>query len=174
MVATESGRIAGVEALARWRLNGADVPTDVFIRIAEDTGMVVQLGMLVLDTVVHDAPAIRAAAGGPISVSVNISAAPASRARLRHERAARRRADAAGRAGPGDHRAAADRRRPDVLEAMRAIGAMGVRFAIDDFGIGFSSISYLQDLPVHIIKADARFGEHRPRRGSCAVLLPSP
>ena len=43
---------------------------------------------------------------------------------------------------------------PVVLGAMHAIAAMGVRFAIDDFGVGFSSISYLRDIPVQIIKAD--------------------
>ena len=79
----DTGRIAGVEALARWRLHGADVPTEVFIRIAEDTGLVVPLGESVLETVARDAHALREAAGGPISISVNVSVRAAPRARVR-------------------------------------------------------------------------------------------
>ena len=47
-----------------------------------------------------------------------------------------------------------------ALEAMRTIAEMGVRFAIDDFGVGFSSISYLRDLPVHVVKTDATLAQN--------------
>ena len=60
---------------------------------------------------------------------------------------------------------------PVVVAAMSTIAAMGVRFAIDDFGVGFSSISYLQDLPAHIVKVDATLSQnidHDDR--ACAVL----
>lgn len=155
VVAAATGRIAGVEALVRWRLHGNDVPPDVFIPLAEDTGLVVPLGEAVLDAVVRDAAALRAAAGGPISMSVNISAR-----QLRDPRfvaAVRDAVEAMGRTslvleiterqGIGDD--------PDVLETMRVIAALGVRFAIDDFGVGFSSISYLHELPAHVVKTDA-------------------
>ncbi|QIG44513.1 EAL domain-containing protein [Nocardioides anomalus] len=155
VVATESGLITGVEALVRWRLNGTDVPTDVFVRIAEDTGLVVGLGELVLRRVSGDARALRDAAGGPISISVNVSAR-----QLRDPRfvgvvqTAVRDMDRTGlvleiteRQEIGDD--------PEVLHVMRVIAAMGVRFAIDDFGVGFSSISYLHELPAHVVKTDA-------------------
>jgi len=58
VVRASTGRIAGVEALARWRSNGVDVPPDVFIRIAEETGLVVALGDVVLANAARDAPAI--------------------------------------------------------------------------------------------------------------------
>ena len=58
-----------------------------------------------------------------------------------------------------------------ALIAMHTIAAMGVRFAIDDFGVGFSSISYLQDLPAHVVKTDAALAQNIDRdERACAVL----
>jgi EAL domain-containing protein (putative c-di-GMP-specific phosphodiesterase class I) len=62
-------------------------------------------------------------------------------------------------------------RDPVVLQAMHTIAGMDVRFAIDDFGVGFSSISYLQDLPVRIIKVDASLSQNIDRdERACALL----
>jgi diguanylate cyclase (GGDEF)-like protein len=171
VVATDSGRIAGVEALARWQLDGAEVPTEVFVQIAEDTGLVVPLGALVLEQVSHDAPALREAAGGPISMSVNVSAR-----QLREPdfvRAVEQAVRSMGRAslvleiterqGIGDD--------PTALEAMQMIAAMGVRFAIDDFGVGFSSISYLYDLPAHVVKTDAALAQNIDRDERARAVL---
>lgn len=171
IVACETGRIAGVEALARWRLHGAEVPTEVFVRIAEDTGLVVGLGESILEIVKRDACALREAAGGPISISVNVSVhqlrEPAFVASIESVLKAMGGTslilEITERQGIGDDRA--------VLDAMRTMAAMGVRFAIDDFGVGFSSISYLQDLPAHIIKTDATLSQNIDRdERSCAVL----
>ena len=171
VVATESGRIAGVEALARWRLNGTEVPAEVFVRIAEDTGLVVALGELILDQVIHDSAALREAAGGPISMSVNVSAR-----QLREpgfvsvvERTVR----AMGRTGlvlEITERQGVDNDE-QALIAMHTIAAMGVRFAIDDFGVGFSSISYLQDLPAHVVKTDAALAQNIDRDDRARAVL---
>ncbi len=60
---------------------------------------------------------------------------------------------------------------PVSIEAMAQITELGVQFAIDDFGVGFSSIGYLQDMPVRIIKTDASFSEGIDRdERSCALL----
>jgi EAL domain-containing protein (putative c-di-GMP-specific phosphodiesterase class I) len=60
---------------------------------------------------------------------------------------------------------------PASLEAMETLASRGVPFAIDDFGIGFSSIGYLQDMPVQIIKTDLSFSESIDRdERSCALL----
>ena len=54
---------------------------------------------------------------------------------------------------------------------MQTLADRGVPFAIDDFGIGFSSIGYLQDMPVQIIKTDLSFSEGIDRdERSCALL----
>ena len=60
---------------------------------------------------------------------------------------------------------------PASMSAMKTLADRGVPFAIDDFGIGFSSIGYLQDMPVQIIKTDLSFSESIDRdERSCALL----
>ena len=171
VVRASTGRITGVEALARWKSNGVDVPPDVFIRVAEETGLVVALGDVVLDKAARDAQAIMRAAGGDMNVSVNISAKQLREPDFvtKIERALTT-MDGAGlileiteRDGVGSD--------PASLEAMKTLAARGVPFAIDDFGIGFSSIGYLQDMPVQIIKTDLSFSEGIDRdERSCALL----
>jgi diguanylate cyclase (GGDEF)-like protein len=171
IVHASTGRITGVEALARWSSNGVVVPPDVFIRVAEETGLVVALGDVVLEQAAQDARAITVAGRRDVNVSVNISAKqmrePDFVAKVEHARA---QMDGCGlvleiteRDGIGDD--------PTSLEAMRVLSARGVPFAIDDFGIGFSSIGYLQDMPVQIIKTDLSFSEAIDRdERSCALL----
>ncbi|MGA8208649.1 MAG: EAL domain-containing protein [Nocardioidaceae bacterium] len=171
VVRAATGRITGVEALARWRSNGVDVPPDVFIRVAEETGLITALGDVVLEQAANDAVAISAAGGGDINVSVNISAKqlrePDFVAKV--QRALTRMGgsglilEITERDGIGND--------PASLEAMRTLADAGVPFAIDDFGIGFSSIGYLQDMPVQIIKTDLSFSESIDRdERSCALL----
>lgn len=155
VVSVATGRISGAEALARWKRDGVPVPPDVFISVAEETGLIVALGESILDLVAADSPAVRAAAGAELSINVNISAG-----QLRDPGFI----DTVARAASAmegtslvleiTERQGVDLDE-DVLAVMRAITDMGVVFAIDDFGVGFSSISYLHDLPAKIIKADA-------------------
>jgi diguanylate cyclase (GGDEF)-like protein len=173
VVSVSTRRIRGAEALARWCRNGVYVPPDVFISIAEETGLIVALGEAVLRQVSRDAAHIRAAGGSERTVSVNISAG-----QLREpgfiDTVARAVESMAGTPLILEitERQGVDLD-GDVLAAMRAIGDMGVRFAIDDFGVGFSSISYLHDLPAQIIKADAALSQEIDRDARARGLLRS-
>ena len=159
IIAVDTGRIVGAEALARWKRDGVAVPPDVFIPAAEDADLIVDLGDLVLAKVASDAAALRDAAGGPFVLTVNISA------RQLREPAF---VDAVRRAVEAmdgltlvleiTERQGIDLD-PAVLARMDAICAAGAQLAIDDFGVGFSSISYLHDLPVHYLKADASLSQ---------------
>ena len=171
VVRASTGFITGVEALARWKSNGVDVPPDVFIRVAEETGLVVSLGDVVLEQAARDSAAILEAAGSDINVSVNISAKqlrePDFVAKV--ERAMATMGDTrlvleiTERDGIGND--------PASMSAMTTLADRGVPFAIDDFGVGFSSIGYLQDMPVQIIKTDLSFSESIDRdERSCALL----
>jgi diguanylate cyclase (GGDEF)-like protein len=171
VVTARTERIVGVEALVRWQLDGVQVPVEEFIRIAETTGLVVPLGELVLMRVANDAADLRAAAGGPISMSVNVSAQ-----QLRDPRFVGV-VERTVRAMPGtglvleivEREGVADD--PVVLEAMRTISAFGVRFAIDDFGVGFSSIGYLHSVPAHVVKIDGSLASAIDTDArACAVL----
>jgi EAL domain-containing protein (putative c-di-GMP-specific phosphodiesterase class I) len=171
VVHTVTGRITGVEALARWTSDGRDVPPDVFIRVAEETGLVVSLGDLVLEQVAGDAQALAAAAGGDIDICVNVSAKqlrePDFVTKIDHAVGTMSGAalvlELTERDGVGGDEAS--------LEAMRTLAGSGVKFAIDDFGVGFSSISYLQHMPIHIIKADSAFSQNIDQdERACALL----
>ena len=171
VVRASTGRITGVEALARWSSNGVDIPPDVFIKVAEESGLIVALGDIVLDKAAADAPALLEAAGGDLAIAVNISARQlrepgfVDKVRSTRDRIPEGSLilEITERDMVGDD--------TESLAAMQAITELGVNFAIDDFGIGFSSIGYLQDMPVRIIKTDGSFSDAIDRdERSCALL----
>ena len=151
----DTGRIVGVEALVRWYQDGVQVPTEEFIRTAEATGLVVSLGERVMAQVAKDAPALREAAGGRISMSVNVSPRQLRDPEfvsvvagvVRDMEGTGLVLEITEREGVADD--------TSVLQTMRQISALGVRFAGDDFGVGFSSIGYLHSVPAHVVKIDA-------------------
>jgi diguanylate cyclase (GGDEF)-like protein len=157
VVEVRTGRVVGVEALARWSLDGEPVPPDVFIGAAEESGLVVALGEVVLDAVAADAPSLRSAAGQRLTLGVNVSAqqlrSPTFIGRVE-----------AAQSKIGDLELLLEITERDFvandaasLDMMSRLARRGVRFAVDDFGVGFSSIGYLQQLPVHILKTDRSF-----------------
>ncbi|HEX3005164.1 MAG TPA: EAL domain-containing protein [Angustibacter sp.] len=157
VISLESGRIAGVEALVRWRRGGSLVPPDLFIPAAEDSGLIVPLGQRVLAQVVTDIPQLVAAAGRPIDLAVNMSAHQLHDPDfVGHVRAAV--------ASFGASRLVLEMTEtvlvqddPHTAETLHRLTSAGARLAIDDFGVGFSSIGYLQHLPVDILKIDRSF-----------------
>ncbi len=165
--------ITGVEALVRWRRNGVLVPPELFIPTAEESGLIVALGDFVLGVVAADAPRLVAAAGRTLSIAVNVSA------QQLHVDGFAEQVEAA-RAVMGDvdlvlevtERNFVDNE-PRTLAAMNTIAASGVRFAIDDFGVGFSSIEYLQRLPVRILKVDKTFLEDIENDAKACTLVRS-
>jgi diguanylate cyclase (GGDEF)-like protein len=159
IIDVETGRILGAEALARWTRDGVAVAPEVFIPAAEDAGLIVDLGAHVLATVASDAAALRRAVDGSFLLTVNVSA------RQLREPTFVDSVRQAVTAMEGltlvleiTERQGIDLD-PSVLARMEAIRAAGAELAIDDFGVGFSSISYLHDLPVQYLKADASLAQ---------------
>lgn len=155
-----SGRPARCEALVRWYdEEGRPVPTDEFIALAEETSLVNEIDYFVLDQASREIEALSQRLGWRIGLSVNLS----PRLFISSEQALRQwtqlACEATGRVdltveitervlidGP-DH---AQR----VLEGLKACGAT---IAIDDFGSGYSSLSYLTRLPIDYLKIDCSF-----------------
>jgi len=157
VVELHSRAIVGVEALARWSYNGVPIAPDLFIGAAEDSGLVTALGDLMFDLVLADAPRLRDAAGATFEMGVNISAQ-----QLRADNFVRRVTEVDERLG--DVSLLLEVTERDIvpndstsLDTMSQLAARGIRFAVDDFGIGFSSIGYLGQLPVHVLKTDRSF-----------------
>jgi diguanylate cyclase (GGDEF)-like protein/PAS domain S-box-containing protein len=154
-------RAVGAEALVRWQhpTRGVVPPTE-FIPLAEETGMIADVGEFVLRRACAEMAAWQRTLGAaaPASVSVNLS-----RAQLRPQRTAAMVAAALADAG-----IAPSALRLEVTESLAmqddaAIGvlhelrALGVGLALDDFGTGHSSLASLDQLPIDMVKVDRAF-----------------
>jgi diguanylate cyclase (GGDEF)-like protein/PAS domain S-box-containing protein len=162
IVALDSGRPVGAEALVRWARPGRGmVPPDAFIALAEESGLIVDLGRWVLRQACRDAarwPDMLPPMAQE-SVSVNVSTRQLVHPRFLHDLDT-----AVADAGLPPHRLVLEITEtaliedPDaVMATLHAIRERGVRLALDDFGTGYSSLSYVQDLPVTILKIDKSF-----------------
>ena len=153
-----SGRVTGVEALVRWQhpQRGLLMP-DMFIPLAEDCGLIHDLGEWVLRRACADVAGL--AAGGDFKLAVNVSAR-----QLKHAQFATRVMDVLAQTGfdprwlEFEVTESALLRGADVaLDTVHQLGRQGVRFSVDDFGTGYSSLAYLRQLPIDKLKIDPSF-----------------
>jgi diguanylate cyclase (GGDEF)-like protein len=152
------GATVAVEALARWThpIVGP-VDPDVFVTVAERTGLVAAIDDFVLDRACADAAALANAYGRPIDVHVNVSAARLGQHGL-EESIARALTRHAVRPSRLVVEITETRRIPDMpLAAAVAarLRAQGIRVALDDFGSGHNALAQLHSLPVDIVKLDS-------------------
>jgi diguanylate cyclase (GGDEF)-like protein/PAS domain S-box-containing protein len=163
IVNLQSGGIYGVEALLRWEHPqfGRLLPQH-FIPLAEETGLIVQLGAWVLGEACRQVHAWRQAhADLPLSISVNISGRQLQGIGLAD--ALRQTLHSSG-VEPSAvvleiTESVLMQQTDAVLERLQQLKVLGVRLAIDDFGTGYSSLSYLQRFPIDILKIAKPFVE---------------
>jgi PAS domain S-box-containing protein/diguanylate cyclase (GGDEF)-like protein len=161
IVRLRTGRITGFEALVRWQHpeRGLILPDD-FIPLAEDTGLILPIGLWVLEEACRELAAWQGRPGGEaLTVAVNLSARQFTQPDL-VERVARVLRETGVRPGTVEleitesvilqHSAA-------VTGTLRALKALGVALHVDDFGTGYSSLSYLHRLPLDALKIDRSF-----------------
>ena len=158
-VCLQSGRILGVEALARWHdLERGDISPADFSPIAEDSGLIAPLGEWVLDRAIREAQAWPQAQG-PVRLGINASVSQIRKGHL--ERLLRQHFLRPGMQGfPLEIEITESLLMDDVdraLTRLEGIHALGVSIAIDDFGTGYSSLSYLKRFPVERLKIDQSF-----------------
>lgn len=156
-----SGRLVAAEALLRW--DGPDrvpVPPAEFVALAEDTGLIVRLGEWVIREVAAQVGRWRAAtpAARDLTVAVNLSAQQLVPGLLglcedvlagKGDGAVPLSFEITERAVVADIRSS--------LGILECLSRLGIAIAIDDFGIGYSSLEYLKHLPVNSLKIDRSF-----------------
>ncbi|WP_316978586.1 GGDEF/EAL domain-containing response regulator [Shumkonia mesophila] len=162
IVDLKSGRLVGAEALLRWHNEElGNVPPGQFIPMAEDTGQINIIGAWVIKAACRQAAEWRRAGAPPIRISANVSSRQFRGPTL---------IDAVTRALSDTGLPADDldleitegllmEDLPETTAAFERLTAMGVRFSVDDFGTGFSSLSYLKRFPVTSLKIDRSFIE---------------
>jgi diguanylate cyclase (GGDEF)-like protein len=174
-VSISTGDLVGAEALVRWQHPERGlVPPDAFIPLAEHTGLIGPLARYVLDAALAQAR-VWADAGRPMTVSVNLSARNLLDDGLLDYVAAVLR-----RYGLG-----ADALELEVTESaimtepvrarqlLERLASMGLRIAIDDFGVGYTSLGQLKDLPITELKIDRSFVMTMLEDHSNAVIVQS-
>jgi diguanylate cyclase (GGDEF)-like protein len=154
--ALDTGRIVGVEALARWVREGErDVPPAEFIPLAEQTGLIRQLTHLTLRTALDEVRAWYDAGCG-VPVSVNLSARLVADRSLPDDIGAM----LAERGLPGDAlvlevtETAMIENVDEACEVLTSLRALGVRIELDDFGSGYASVRALHQMPLDGVKVD--------------------
>jgi diguanylate cyclase (GGDEF)-like protein len=151
-----TGKIIGVEALARWNRPGhGSVPPSEFIPLAEQTGLIHSLTYLTLRLALDEVQIWRDQ-GSDVPVSVNLSGQMAADRRLPEQVSAM-----LAERGLDPNalvleitETAAIRDRDGALEVLRRLRAIGVRVELDDFGSGYASFAALHDLPLDGVKLD--------------------
>lgn len=153
-------RLIGFEALIRWQhpVNGLIYPGD-FIPIAEETGLILELGRYVLERACRDVAKWRDEGMTSVRVSINCSGIQVEQETFISEI----RDTLARHNLPGDSLEIEITENvimndmSSVIKKLRELATMGIKIAVDDFGTGYSSLSYLQQFPINTLKIDKSF-----------------
>ena len=154
-------RLVGAEALLRWHDEElGNVPPEVFIPFAEETGLIVDIGHWVIDQVCKDVKAMRRDQDSKdLYVAVNLSGR-----QFRGKGIAKQIEETLSRHKlPGSCLEFEITERllmkdvPDVIATLNQFKELGIKLSIDDFGTGYSSLSYLKRFPFDVLKIDKSF-----------------
>jgi diguanylate cyclase (GGDEF)-like protein len=162
LINLKSGEVAGFEALARWTHEdrGEISPTE-FIPVAEESGLILQLGRWAMDRAAHTLAEWDRDAGEalPLYVGVNLSAIQVARDDI-----AAVVASALKSSGLSGRRLTLELTESSIVQdpvratrVFDALKALDTTVAMDDFGTGYSSLAYLQRLPIDVLKIDKSF-----------------
>lgn len=158
LVDMKQRKVVGFEALARWTHEGEVVSPAEFVPIAEDSGLIVPMGRLVLSKAMATLRSWDDKAHRPVPVHMSVNVSPIQLARDDIVAVVKR--------AMAQHRLTGHRLMIEVTESsvvespeaadaiLRALVALDVRIAMDDFGTGYSNIASLQRLPIDTLKID--------------------
>jgi diguanylate cyclase (GGDEF)-like protein len=159
-VCAGTGVIRGVEALARWKHpRHGWIPPSRFVPVVEDMGLVIEFGTWALGEACRQAARWIDVAGGPSRVSVNVS--PTQIARPDFADVVRRALRAAGLKPANLELEVTEsimmHDLDTVTRGLSHLRELGVTIALDDYGLGYASVSYLRSLPLDRLKVDKSF-----------------
>jgi diguanylate cyclase (GGDEF)-like protein/PAS domain S-box-containing protein len=169
------GQPAGAELLMRWqRADGGFVPPDVFIPLAESSGLIIPLGRWVLREACRAWLALDAA-GHALPLSINVSPlqfrqpdfVTQVRAVLQETGAPPQQLIFEVTEGLLVEDVA------QTVGRMRELAALGIRFSIDDFGTGYSNLAYLKKMPLYELKIDKSFMRDTPHDANGTAIVQS-
>lgn len=173
-VSLTDGDLVGMEALLRWNRSGhGSVGPDIFIPVAESSGLILPLGDWVLREVCGQLAAWREAGLPQVRVAVNFSAC-----QFRHSGMV-----ANIRTVLREFKLPASSLEVEITETalmqdaaaataiLRELRELGIRVSLDDFGTGYSSLSYLKRFPVDVLKIDREFIRDLPHDKDDAVIV---
>jgi diguanylate cyclase (GGDEF)-like protein/PAS domain S-box-containing protein len=170
IIDSRSGKICSAEALIRWHhpTKGLIYP-DSFIPLAEETGLIIQIG----DWVLHNACAQAMAWPPDVKVAVNLSLTQFNRSNLPDIVML-----ALVETGLKPERLELEVTETALLEsaaeclpALRQFKSLGITIVLDDFGTGYSSLSQLAKFPFDKIKIDKSFTQNMTKRSDCAAII---
>jgi diguanylate cyclase (GGDEF)-like protein len=155
-----TGRVVGLEALARWREPElGSIPPDEFVPLAEESGLIHGMGDWVLRTAIAQLAAWQDDGRPPLRVAVNLSAQQLQRPGL-----VERISSLLEEGGVAPEWLEVEVTESVLLEdeegviaILEALRSLGVHVSLDDFGTGYSSLSYLRRLPIDTVKIDQSF-----------------
>ena len=164
-VLAKTGQLHAVEALVRWNRPGHGcVPPGHFISLAEETGLIIQIGQWVMRQGCHDFMQMREEGLQLNHISINVSSI-----QLQHDKTINELGQTIRESGISAEQLELEITESFIandshhaIQRLRAFRELGVQLAIDDFGTGYSSMSYLHQLPVTRLKIDKSFVDGLP------------
>lgn len=173
-ICLDSDTACGVEALIRWNHPSKGlISPNVFIPIAEATGLICEIGNWVLQQACKDIQALTERIGTELVLSVNVSPV-----QLKSPSLCKEVSQALQTSGMATHRLELELTESGLIEdtdtshqLLRDLVAIGVRLAIDDFGTGYAGIAYLRQYPINIVKLDRTFLCPSAKADSCLDFI---
>lgn len=168
-----NGEVIGMEALLRWNSpqRGAMSPAD-FIPVAEESGLIVEIGEWVLATACREAKLLQQHTGRPLRVAVNLS--PRQFRQTGLIELVRRTLNETGMEPAHLELEITEgvlmAHTGETVERLKQLRTMGVSIAVDDFGVGFSSLSYITKFPISTLKIDRVFVSQLPDSANDAAV----
>jgi diguanylate cyclase (GGDEF)-like protein/PAS domain S-box-containing protein len=176
IVSLRSGRVVGAEALVRWKHpTKGMIPPVKFIPVAEESGLISQLGYYVLETACLEAktwqPHVRS--GNSLVINVNLSGK-----QLQQADVVDRVADVLNRTGIPPQMLKLEITESvlmsdinDIVGKLQMLKNLGIKLAIDDFGTGYSSMSSISTFPVDTIKIDKAFVSRLGQQSEASAIV---